>query len=129
MVQLKAGLVGAAASILCAFLLLSTAYARADDRAPQPFDIGPQSLATALGEFARQSQEEILFAPEVVAEKHSGGVRGTMVPVAALKILLKDSGLPFSSTPNGAFWSAVPVAPLPRSLRGSKHPMRKRRGR
>jgi iron complex outermembrane receptor protein len=102
MVQLKAGLVGAAASILCAFLLLSTAYARADDRAPQPFDIGPQSLATALGEFARQSREEILFAPDVVAQKESGGVRGTMPPLAALKILLKDSGLPFSSTPNGA---------------------------
>ncbi len=103
MVQLRAGLVGVAAlSSLCTLILLSTAYARADERTPQAFDIGPQSLATALAEFARQSREEILFAPDVVAQKQSGGVRGTMPPLAALKILLKDSGLPFSSTPNGA---------------------------
>jgi iron complex outermembrane receptor protein len=102
MVQLRAGLVGVAASLLCTLILLSTAYARADERTPQAFDIGPQSLATALAEFARQSREEILFAPDVVAQKQSGGVRGTMPPLAALKILLKDSGLPFSSTPNGA---------------------------
>ena len=102
MVQLRAGLVGAAASILSTLFLLTTAYARADEPAPQPFDIQPQSLSAALAEFARQSHEEILFAPEVVAQKRSGGVRGTMQPLVALKVLLKDSGIPFSSTPNGA---------------------------
>lgn len=102
MAQLRAALVSVAASLLCTLILLSTAYARADERAPQTFDIGPQTLATALAEFARQSREEILFAPDVVAQKQSGGVRGTMPPLAALKILLKDSGLPFSSTANGA---------------------------
>src|SRR5882762_1466737 len=102
MVHLRAGLVGVAASLLCTLVLLSTAYARADEPVPQAFNIGPQSLATALAEFARQSREEILFAPDVVAQKQSGGVRGTMPPLAALKIRLKDSGLPFSSTPNGA---------------------------
>ena len=99
---LKAALVGATTSLLCALLLLSTAYARADERDPQSFDIRPQGLAAALSEFARQSHEEILFAPDVVAEKRSGGVRGTMQPLAALKVLLNDSGLPFSSTPSGA---------------------------
>src|ERR1700722_355980 len=102
MAHLKAALVGAATSLLCTLLLLSAAYARADERAPQSFDIRPQDLAAALSEFARQSHEEILFAPDIVAEKRSGGVRGTMQPLAALKILLNESGLPFSSTPSGA---------------------------
>jgi iron complex outermembrane receptor protein len=107
----KATLVGATSSILCTLLLLSTAYARADERTPQSFDIRPQSLAAALSEFARQSHEEILFAPDIVAEKHSGGVRGTMQPLAALKILLNDSGLPFSSTPSGAILIGQAGAP------------------
>jgi outer membrane receptor protein involved in Fe transport len=100
--HLKAAAVGAAQSILCVFLLLSVAYARADPPAPRPFDIGPQSLAAALGEFARQGQQEILFSPTIVSQRFSGGVRGTMEPLAALRILLKDSGLSFSTTPNGA---------------------------
>jgi len=99
---LKAAVVGAAASVSLTLLLLSTAYARAAEPAPQPFDIRPQSLAAALSEFARQSHEELLFAPEVVAQKGTRGVRGTMEPLAALKILLKDSGLSYSTTPAGA---------------------------
>src|SRR3984957_17897474 len=98
----KGALLGATTSLLGTLLLLSTACGRADERAPQSFDIRPQSLAAALSEFARQSHEEILFAPDVVAEKRSGGVRGTMEPLAALKILLNGSALPFSSTPSGA---------------------------
>lgn len=87
---------------LCALFLLETAaYARADERTPQAFDIGPQSLASALTAFARQSHEEILFAPDVADTKRTAGVKGTMTPLIALTVLLKDSGLPFSSTPSG----------------------------
>jgi iron complex outermembrane receptor protein len=100
--RLKAAAVHAALSIFCSLILLTTAYARADDAAPRPFDISPQSLATALSEFARQSQQEILFAPEVVAQKLSSGVRGTMEPLAALKLLLRDSALTFTTTAQGA---------------------------
>src|SRR6266403_570119 len=113
--QLKAAAVGTILSIFCTFILLTTAYARADQPAPRPFDISPQSLASALSEFARQSQQEILFAPEVVAQKLSSGVRGTMQPLAALKLLLKDSGLSFTTTPNGAILVGAPgsaAAPL-----------------
>ena len=106
--QLKAAAVGTILSIFCTFILLTTAYARADQPAPRPFDISPQSLASALSEFARQSQQEILFAPEVVAQKLSSGVRGTMQPLAALKLLLKDSGLAFTTTPNGAILVGTP---------------------
>src|SRR6266853_796171 len=106
--QLKAAAVGAVLSIFCTFILLTAAYARADEPAARPFDIGPQSLAAALSEFARQSHEEILFAPDVVAQKLSSGVRGTMQPLAALKLLLKDSGLAFTTTPNGAILVGTP---------------------
>src|SRR6266853_1242703 len=106
--QLKAAAVGAVLSIFCTFILLTAAYARADEPAARPFDIGPQSLAAALSEFARQSHEEILFAPDVVAQKLSSGVRGTMQPLAALKLLLKDSGLAFTTTPNGAILVGAP---------------------
>jgi iron complex outermembrane recepter protein len=99
---LKAAAVGAAASVFLTFTLLSSAYALAAEPTPQPFDIRPQTLAAALSDFARQSHEEILFAPEIVAKKGSPGVRGTMEPLAALKILLKDSGLSYSTTPGGA---------------------------
>src|SRR6267142_2190558 len=106
--QLKAAAVGTVLSIFCSLVLLTTAYARADEPAARPFDISPQSLASALSEFARQSQQEILFAPEVVAQKLSSGVRGTMQPLAALKLLLKDSGLAFTTTPNGAILVGTP---------------------
>jgi iron complex outermembrane receptor protein len=106
--QLKAAAVRAALSTLCTFVLLTPAYGRADEPAARQFDISPQSLATALSEFARQSQQEILFAPEVVAQKLSSGVRGTMQPLAALKLLLKDSALTFTTTANGAVLVGAP---------------------
>jgi iron complex outermembrane recepter protein len=105
--NVKAALVGAIRSLFCSLLLLSTAYARADAPGPQPFDIRPQGLAEALTEFAHQSRQEILFAPEAVAQKLSSGVRGKMEPLAALQILLKDSGLIFRNTPNGAILVGV----------------------
>jgi iron complex outermembrane recepter protein len=108
--SLKAAVVGSATAVFCTLILLSTAYARAEEPAPQPFDIGPQTLASALTEFARQSKQEILFAPSIVSHKVSGGVRGTMGATVALKILLKDSGLNFTSTQSGAILVGAPGA-------------------
>src|SRR5262249_48605558 len=110
---LRAALVRAIASLFCAVTLFTNVHARADQPAPQPFDIRPQSLASALTEFARQSQHEILFSPDVVADKLSSGVRGTMLPPAALVVLLKDSGLQISSTPNGALLVGAPGSSTP----------------
>jgi iron complex outermembrane receptor protein len=111
MVHFKAALMGVGQTVICILLLLSVAHARADDAVARPFDIGRQNLATALSEFARQSQQEILYSPEVVAEKLSSGLHGTMQPLAALRILLKDSGLSFSTTRNGAILIGKPTAP------------------
>jgi len=85
---------------LCCCLLAATS--RAEEPALRQFDIGAENLSTALNEFARQSQQQILFAPEVVSQKLSTAVRGKMQPLAALKLLLKDSGLKFTTTPSGA---------------------------
>jgi hypothetical protein len=86
--------------VLCA-LWLGTTFAR-EDEAAQAFEIAHQSLASALTEFARQSQLEILFSPELVSGKLCNGVRGTLPPLAALEILLNDSGLSFTRTQSGA---------------------------
>jgi iron complex outermembrane recepter protein len=109
----KAVVVSSGASLLCALLLLGTAWAHADQPPPQNFDIGPQVLATALTEFARQSHEEILYSPDVVASKLSSGVRGTMPTRTALQVLLKDSGLTFSATPKGALLVGGPSSAVP----------------
>src|SRR5690242_3884008 len=98
----KAVVVSLSASLLCALLILSTAYARADERLPQTFDIRPQALATALTEFDRQSHEQILFSRPVGASQFSSGVRGTMAPRGALELLLKESELTFTATPKCA---------------------------
>lgn len=100
--RFKAAAVRALLSFSCSFLLLTAAYSRADEPVARPFDIRAQSLATALNEFARQSEREILFAPDIVAKKRSSALRGNLEPLAALQLLLKDSGLSFRTTPNGA---------------------------
>ena len=92
---------------VCA-LALGTACAQENEQHPQAFDIQPQGLSAALGEFARQSQREILFAPRLAEQKNSDGVHGTMEPAAALRILLKSSGLSFSTTPTGAILVGQP---------------------
>lgn len=94
--------------LMCALLLLMSPFAHADAPSAQVFNISPQAMSSALTEFARESQRPILFAPDVAAHKRSGGVRGTLEPIAALRILLKGSGLSFSITPAGAILIAPP---------------------
>src|SRR5688572_18271079 len=98
MSELKAMAMSVLTSFLCVLMLLNAALARAEDHPPKSFDIGAQSLAAALSEFARQSQREILFAPEIVNEKMTKGVHGTFPPLTALSTLLRDTGLTFSTT-------------------------------
>ena len=69
--------------------------------APSHLISGRRCSRPPLGN-SRQSHQGLRFSPEVVARKNSRGVRGTMEPAAARQLLLKDSGLAFSVTPNGA---------------------------
>lgn len=93
---------GLAAAIFC--LLQPVAYAQTASGSVvvQSFDIPAQSLAGALREFAKQSQQELLFSPEVVAGKTTNGVKGAIPPSDALRMLLADSGISSTTTPNGA---------------------------
>jgi hypothetical protein len=92
---------GGAPTILTLSLLLTASVSRGEESSIQQFDIAAQSLSSALNEFARQSQQQILFAPDIVAQKLSVPIRGEMQSLSALKLLLKNSGLTFTSTPNG----------------------------
>src|SRR5688500_9820875 len=83
-------------------LCMACASVRAAEGDPRAFDIRSQNLGSALSEFARQSGQEILFAPELVAGKVSVELRGTLEPLEALKVLLEGTGLSFRRTPAGA---------------------------
>ena len=102
MFRLENGIVKAGASAICSLILMSAAFARAEDRTPREFDIRPQSLAAALNEFARQADQEILFAPQLVGDKKFSGLRGKYAPFAALQEMLEGTGLKFATTPSGA---------------------------
>lgn len=111
--------VKAAVSTACALLLFGTAFARAEDRSTKSFDISPRSMAAALREFARQSGEELLFAPQIAAEKVSDGIRGDYAPLEALREILGDTGLTFSITPSGAILVQLEGKALPTAAAGA----------
>ncbi len=65
---------------------------------PRHFDIATQALSTALGEFARQSDRQILFSTTVVDARRTEGIKGELEPEAALSQLLRGSGLGYRVT-------------------------------
>ncbi len=66
------------------------------------FDIPAQDLSAALSEFARQSGQQLLYAPDIVAGRRAPAVSGPLSPLQALDQLLEGTGLPHSLTPSGA---------------------------
>jgi iron complex outermembrane receptor protein len=87
--------------LLILTMLVAAAVARADDVA-RHFDIPAQDMQSALSEFARQSDRQILFSTDVAASKRSVAVKGELEPEAALKRLLKGTGLTFRVTADRA---------------------------
>ena len=73
-------------------LMLSTAYA---EQAVE-FKIKSGSLVTALNEYARQSDQEILFSSDIVAGKEAKAVNGVYEPQEALEMILADTGLVYA---------------------------------
>jgi hypothetical protein len=92
---------GAGAVAFLTLSLLLAAFSYGDEPSTHHFSIAAQSLSSALNEFARQSQQQILFAPDLVAQKRSSPILGDMQPIPALRLLLKDSGLVFKAMSNG----------------------------
>ncbi len=75
---------------------IGTATAAAEKRVR--FNIAPQDLLTALTQFARQSDQELLFSTDVAASKRTGGVTGEFAPTDALRALLEGTGLGYRVT-------------------------------
>jgi outer membrane receptor protein involved in Fe transport len=72
--------------------LASTPAMAADGR---PINIEPQPLASALREFASQSQQAILVSPALADNKSSKGVQDATDPEIALAALLEGTGLTY----------------------------------
>lgn len=67
------------------------------------FNIPAQNLGGALTQFARQSGQQLLFAPDLVAGKRSNAVVGSFTPREGLTRLLSGSGIGFRISPSGAY--------------------------
>jgi hypothetical protein len=57
------------------------------------FHIAAADVPTALNEFSRQANKQLLFDYVAIRERHTHGVEGTLPPSEALRDLLKDTGL------------------------------------
>jgi iron complex outermembrane receptor protein len=82
-------LLGGAAAIS----LLAAGAAQAADQTQ--FTIAPQSLASALNEFAVQSQTAVLFTPELTAARVSPGLSQRADPETGLRQMLAGTGLSY----------------------------------
>lgn len=60
------------------------------------FNIPAQPLASALNEWGRQSDLQLLFSPEDVQGKTSSAVRGKYTPAQAAGLLLKGTGIGYT---------------------------------
>ena len=81
------------------FLLIGISFADQTVFAdPTRFEIGEQPMKSALREFARQSDREILFSTDIVADKEASVLTGVYEDEEALELLLADSGLKYSVT-------------------------------
>ena len=79
-------------SALVASVLLGSSMAQA---APVALNIPSQSLASALNEFGKQANLQVLYSPDQVQGITSRGVSGSLEPVKALETLLQGSGISY----------------------------------
>ena len=63
--------------------------------APVTLNIPAQSLASALNEFGKQANLQILYSPDQVQGIKSHSVSGSLEPVKALEALLQGSGVSY----------------------------------
>ena len=90
--------------LVLALVLVLAGPLVADDaktQGPLKFDIEPQSLSSALREYSDQSNLQVLYASELVADYDSPGVSGTHTVEEAMTAVLSDSPLGFLYNGNG----------------------------
>ena len=59
------------------------------------FDIPAQELSKSLREFAAITDMDLLYPPQLVENRQARAVKGAMTPTAALREMLRGSGLAF----------------------------------
>lgn len=100
--------------LVCGSLVSASAIAQSDEqnepaaRAPAEqaiaFDISAQLMASALGEFTRQSRVKVVLSESAsMAGLTSVAVDGTLAPQQALEALLKGTGLVAQQVSSGDF--------------------------
>ncbi|MGH8031748.1 MAG: TonB-dependent receptor domain-containing protein, partial [Luteimonas sp.] len=87
---------------LLAMALLPCLAAHARDATIARFDIPKQQLDSALSEYARQSGQQLLYAPGLAAGKTGHEVRGEKPGLQALTELLAGTGLHYVISASGA---------------------------
>ena len=81
------------ATVAVAMPSLANAQDEQTDAAAQQFAIPAQALDDALRTFSEQADADVLYPPELVANKRSSAVEGSMAPAAALTELLRGTGV------------------------------------
>ena len=100
---IKAVRAAAQAGVAIMAVAAATASAAPNEVARVRVAIPAQPLDSALGEFARQSKQQLLFSPGVVKGLRAKAVNGVFAPDQALGELLEGTGLRVRATPSGAF--------------------------
>ncbi|MGH8176674.1 MAG: TonB-dependent receptor [Steroidobacter sp.] len=72
------------------------------DEAPRQFDIRSQSLSRALILFSQQSDLPVAAPADLVAGRQAPDVVGMMEPAAAIRLLLRGSGLQVTKAEDGS---------------------------
>lgn len=88
-------------SRLFAAALLAAMASRIASAEPMPFSIEAQDAATALTEFARQADRQILFQFERVKGVRTRALAGQYEPADAIRMLLEGTGLVVSIREGG----------------------------
>src|SRR5262249_6299818 len=91
------------ASGLAILLTVVAAIAQSDTAAVIDFDIGAQSVATALDAYSGATGLVAVYDGELAVGPQSRGRRGRYAREAALQLLLSNSGLVAQFTTTGAF--------------------------
>lgn len=110
------------AAILLATMLTGTPAATLGQDLPtaaaaeQSYDIPAQPLSTALPAFARMSGVDILYENGMAAGRTSAPLRGRMSPQAALRALLRGTGLSARFTEPRAAIVYLTAGPPPRAV-------------
>lgn len=92
------------ALVVASILAGASLSVRADEAASTKVrvDIPAQDLSAALTQFGRETGTEIVFAPDRVRGKKAAALSGEFERGKALELLLRDSGLTYRVTSQGA---------------------------